>query len=54
MDMSTYGGLMKSLDSLELKFWFVSQCGCWELNAGPLKEQQVLLTTGPSGYPASS
>ena len=23
-------------------------CGCWELNLGPLEEQQVLLTTEPS------
>lgn len=23
-------------------------CGLWEKNAGPLKEQQVLLTTNPS------
>ena len=23
-------------------------CGCWELNAGPLEEQSVLLTTEPS------
>lgn len=23
-------------------------CGCWELNWGSLKEQQVFLTTGPS------
>ena len=23
-------------------------CGCWELNPGPLEEQSVLLTTGPS------
>jgi hypothetical protein len=25
-----------------------SQCDCWELNSGPLKEQSVLLTTKPS------
>ena len=23
-------------------------CGCWDLNPGPLQEQQVLLTTEPS------
>lgn len=23
-----------------------SSCGCWELNLGPLREQQVLLTDG--------
>jgi hypothetical protein len=23
------------------------QCGCWELKQGPLKLQQMLLTTGP-------
>jgi hypothetical protein len=27
-------------------------CGCWELNLGPLQEQQVLLTTEPSLHPA--
>lgn len=53
MSVSTCGGLMKSLDSLEMKFWTMSQCGCWEQNSGPLKEHQVLLTSGPSGYPAS-
>ena len=26
-------------------------CGCWELNPGPLEEQSVLLTTGPSHQP---
>jgi hypothetical protein len=24
------------------------QCGCWELNSGPLEEQPVLLTAEPS------
>ena len=29
-------------------------CGCWELNLGPLEEQQlVLLTTEPSLQPVS-
>ena len=23
-------------------------CGCWELNLGPLEEQEMLLTTEPS------
>jgi hypothetical protein len=27
--------------------------GCWELNAGPLEEQSVLLTTEPSLQPNS-
>lgn len=37
MDMSesTRGGPMKSLDSLELESWTVSQFWCWELNSGP-------------------
>ena len=26
-------------------------CGCWELNSGPLEEQSVLLTTGPTLHP---
>jgi hypothetical protein len=26
-------------------------CGCWELNSGPLEEQSVLLTIGPSLQP---
>ena len=26
-------------------------CGCWELNPGPLQEQQVFLTTEPSLQP---
>ena len=26
-------------------------CGCWELNSGPLQEQQVLLTTEPPFQP---
>ena len=26
-------------------------CGCWELNSGPLEEQSVLLSTGPSLQP---
>jgi hypothetical protein len=26
-------------------------CGCWELNAGPLEEQTVLLTAEPSLQP---
>ena len=27
------------------------QCQCWELNLGPLQEQQVLLTAEPSLQP---
>jgi hypothetical protein len=27
------------------------QCGCWELNSGPLEEQSVLLTIEPSLQP---
>jgi len=26
-------------------------CGCWELNSGPLEEQPLLLTSGPSLQP---
>ena len=26
-------------------------CGCWELNLGPLEEQQAFLTTEPSLQP---
>ncbi|ERE84501.1 E3 ubiquitin-protein ligase [Cricetulus griseus] len=33
------------IDSCELP------CGCWESNPGPLQEQQVLLTMGPSLQP---
>lgn len=32
-------------DSCEL------ECGCWELNSGPLQKQQVLLATEPSPSP---
>jgi hypothetical protein len=28
------------------------QCGCWDLNSGPLEEQSVLLTTEPSLQPS--
>lgn len=39
-----------TLDPLELEL--TDGCepphGCWELNSGPLQEQQVLLTAGPS------
>jgi hypothetical protein len=27
------------------------QCGCWELNSGPLEEQSVLLTAEPPLQP---
>ena len=27
------------------------QCGCWDLNSGPLEEQSVLLTAEPSHQP---
>jgi hypothetical protein len=26
-------------------------CNCWELNSGPLEEQEVFLTTEPSLHP---
>ena len=29
-------------------------CGCWELNSGPLEEQSVLLTAGPSLQPSGN
>jgi hypothetical protein len=29
-------------------------CGCWELNAGPLEEQKVLLLTEPSLGPSTT
>ena len=29
-------------------------CGCWEWNPGPLKEQSVFLTSGPSLQPPNS
>jgi hypothetical protein len=29
-------------------------CGCWELNSGPLQEQSVLLTAGPSLQPQTA
>ena len=30
------------------------QCGCWELNSGPLEEQEMLSTTEPSLQPLGS
>jgi hypothetical protein len=33
---------------LELQEAMSCQCGCWDLNSGPLEEQRVLLTTEPS------
>lgn len=27
---------------------FESRCGCWEINQGPVQEQQELLTNEPS------
>jgi hypothetical protein len=38
----------KPLDR-ELNCWTRRRhCGCWDLNSGPLEEQPVLLTAGPS------
>lgn len=41
-----HGGEKRAVNPLELK-WPGTWCGCWELNSGPLKEQQVILTTEP-------
>lgn len=45
------GGQKWVLDPLKLKLHTCSceqSCGYWELNSGPLQEQQVFLTTNPS------
>lgn len=39
-----------ALDSLELEFCELPR-GCWELNPGPLQEQQMLSTTKSSVQP---
>jgi hypothetical protein len=46
---SAQGGHQRVLDSLkvELKNTCKPNFGCWELNLGPLPEQQVLLTAKP-------
>ena len=31
--------------------WSKPPCGCWELNLGPLQEQQMLLTAKPAFFP---
>jgi hypothetical protein len=47
---SSCGSQKRVSDPLELELTdgYESLCGCWKLNPGPLKEQQVLLTAGPS------
>lgn len=39
------------MDPVELEFWVVVPCGCWEVNPGQSIEQQVLLITEPSSSP---
>ena len=38
--------IVRASDALELELQYELQCGCWELNLGPLEEQLVLLTSG--------
>jgi hypothetical protein len=40
------------LETLELELHYDPLCGYWELNPGPLAEQQMLLTAEPSLQPS--
>lgn len=46
MFMNTLGGQKLISDTLELELSL--QYGFWDWNLGPLKEQELLLTTEPS------
>lgn len=41
----------RALASLELTQWVAVACGCWELNPGPLQEQQLILSAKLSFQP---
>lgn len=49
----TSEGQQKASDPLGTRITdgYEPSCGCWRLNLGPLKEQQVLLTPEPSFQP---
>ena len=47
---STCRGHKRAPEPLELELWAAS--GCWELNLGPLQEQQLPLTTGLTLQPS--
>lgn len=53
---SALEGQKRALDPLELELQAAvnHKHRCWELNSGPLQEQQLLLTTGPVSSPAST
>ena len=43
--------MLSETQELELETIVSLPCGSWELNPGPVEEQPVLLTTGPSLQP---
>lgn len=49
-----WGGQKKALDPVELELQVVVPYGCWDMNAGPLEGQQMLLVTELSVCPVSS
>jgi hypothetical protein len=48
MYMSTLSPIYQKRASAPITDGCEPQCGCWELNSGPLEEQPVLLTAEPS------